>query len=485
MVACCPGTCARLPMAESYPRPSIARKGVLLRSRTKYAGHAGTEAIPSAFPPLDNPIDLPEGPLPHDGDATSWEARTISRRAVLRGLAAAAGSAALAGCTGTEPRDRPLPTTPSVRTSVDWDVWWAEQQRTGTVNFANWPYYIDRRRGSRHPSLEAFTQTTGTQVTYSRPIRDNARFLERIRPYLEAGNPTPWDVIVVTNGPELSTLMSEDWLIPLDHGRLGNFERYAGPLVHDPAWDPGNRFTVAWQSGFTGLGFRPEAVQALGREPRSVHDLWDRRLQGRIGMMTDLLDLGSFGLLALGIEPATSGEEDWARAADHLRRQRSTVAPRYYDQGYLEALARGDTWLSLAWSGDIFQMNQLGHPELRFVMPEEGTMFWTDSMMIPAGARNPIEALELIDFVYRPRVAALIADWVWYVSPVPAARPVVARKLDDPAVARSPLVFPSMHELTGGEEVGELDTRVLDYYVFADAGDYERWRSTFEPTIYT
>jgi spermidine/putrescine transport system substrate-binding protein len=414
------------------------------------------------------------------------ETPRLSRRAVLKGLVAAAGSAAIAACTPTRPSDRSLapPPAPSLPPAIDWDEWWAGQERTGTVMFANWPYYIDRRKGNRHPSLEAFTDVTGIEVGYSRPIRGNARFLERIRPYLEAGDAPPWDIVVVTNGPELSTLMSSGWLIPLDHTRLPNFERHASPLVRDPAWDPGNRYTVAWQSGFTGLGFRPEAVEALGYPPRSVRDLWNPRLQGRIGMMTDLLDLGSAGLLALGIDPATSSEDDWRRAADHLRRQRSTVAPRYYDQGYLEALARGDTWLSLAWSGDIFQMNQLGHPELRFVMPEEGTLFWTDSMMIPAGARNPVDAMELIDFVYRPRIAALIADWVWYVTPVPASRPVIARKLGNRAVAQSPLVFPPVRELTG-EERGDLDTRVLDYYVFDGPDDYERWRSIFEPTIYS
>jgi spermidine/putrescine transport system substrate-binding protein len=372
--------------------------------------------------------------------------------------------------------------TPSA--AVDPAAYWADQQFTRSVNFANWPYYIDRTRTNSHPSLDHFKEQTGIDVAYTRPIRGNASFLNKIRPSLEAGTPA-YDLIVITNGPELSELMASDWLTPLDHDLLPNFAEFASPLVRGPAWDPENRYTVAWQSGFTGLGFRPEAVEALGREPDSLRDLWDPRLEGRIGMMTDLLDLGSAGLLATGADPELSTVEDWRRAADYLREQHRRVAPRYYDQGYIDALGRGDTWLSLAWSGDVFQLQQLGHPQLRWVMPDEGVMFFTDNMMIPRGAQHARDAIALMDFVYRPEIAALIADWVWYISPVPAASRIIERQLDDPVVANSPLVFPT---LGGGGSVSSgssgLDAPVRNYYVFSDPAEYEVWRSIFEPAIY-
>jgi spermidine/putrescine transport system substrate-binding protein len=409
-------------------------------------------------------------------------------------LAVGFGAAAispLASCTrrGEDTSGSPSPTvssppSPSPSASVDPATFWADQQKTGTVDFANWPYYIDRTRTNSHPSLDLFTERTGIEVNYTRPIRGNARFLDKVRPSLEAGTPA-YDLIVITNGPELSELVASEWVTPLDHTLLPHFETFASPLVRGPAWDPENRYTVAWQSGFTGLGFRPEAVEALGREPNSLQDLWDPRLLGRIGMMTDLLDLGSAALLATGIEPEVSTTQDWQRAADFLLEQHQSVAPRYYDQGYIDALRRGDTWLSLAWSGDVFQLQQLGHPEVRWVMPDEGAMFFTDNMMIPRGAQHPADAIALMDFVYRPGIAALIADWVWYISPVPAARPIVEDQLDDPVVANSPLVFP---DLGPGGSVSSgsagLDAPVRNYYVFSDPAEYEVWRSIFEPVIY-
>jgi spermidine/putrescine transport system substrate-binding protein len=280
----------------------------------------------------------------------------------------------------------------------------------------------------------------------------------------------------MTNGPEVNRLIASGWLTPLDQSLLPNFHRYASDLVRDPNWDPGNRYTVAWQSGLTGIAYRPEAVEALGRRPRSIHDLFDPALEGRVGMMSDLNDLGSAGLLAIDVVPGESTQDDWLRAADALREQRAAgVVRSYYGQSYIGALRRGDTWASQAWSGDVFQAQQLGTEELTFVVPEEGALLWTDNMMIPLNARHPLDAMTYIDFVYRPDVAAMIADWVWYVSPVPEAKQIVAEDLDDPEVANSPLVFP-------GEQVAREGVR--DYPVFANSDAFNEWVRLFQPIVF-
>jgi spermidine/putrescine transport system substrate-binding protein len=405
---------------------------------------------------------------------------TFSRRAFLRGASAAAalGAAGLAAACDQSSADLRL---------VDWQRWWDREKKTGLVRFANWPYYIDRRKDNSHPSLELFTRQTGTRVKYYRPIRDDATFLNGIRPALEAGVDIGYDIIVITNGPQLSELIGRDWLTPLDHSRLPHFEDFASPVVKDPVYDRDNRYSVAWQSGLTGIAYRPEAVDALGRKPSRIADLFDGRLHGRVGMMTDLMDLGSFGLLAIGSNPRSATQTQWGQAATLLKEQRDRgLVVKYYDQGYLGALQRGETWISQAWSGDIYQANQLGHPELSFLVPEEGAMFWTDNMLIPRAARHPVDALELMDFVYRPDVAAMIADWVWYICPVPRAQGIIENALNDPVVARSDLVFPGAGVLgpsipTGNGDALYPDSPLRYYPDLASAGERAAWDDTFAP----
>ena len=140
--------------------------------------------------------------------------RRVSRRNVLRSAGASAGAlgvgAFLAAC-GVKGATVANHNTQS-STGPGSAEWWAKQKLHHTVNFANWPYYIDVLSG-KHPSLEHFTQTTGIQVNYSEPISNNIPFYAKIRPSLQAKQSTGYDVIVMTNNsPALGYLINYGWL---------------------------------------------------------------------------------------------------------------------------------------------------------------------------------------------------------------------------------------------------------------------------------
>ena len=90
------------------------------------------------------------------------------------------------------------------------------------------------------------------------------------------------------------------------------------------------------------------------------------------------------------------------------------------------------------WSGDLASS---GGADDRFIVPEEGCLIWTDNMMIPKGAANKYTAELMMDFVYDPKVAAQIANYVYYVSPVKGVDEAI-KKLD-PEAATNPLLFPT------------------------------------------
>lgn len=277
--------------------------------------------------------------------------------------------------------------------------------------------------------------------------------------------------MVLSNGAQLTRLIEFGWLIPLDRSKLANFEKHAGPSVKDPNYDRDNTYTIAWQSGLTGIGVNRKYVQD---DVTTLQALFDPKYRGNVGMMSDNTELGSAALLTMGIDPPTSTQDDWTKAADMLTQQKEDGLVRnYYDQGYLNALQNGDIWITQAWSGDIFSSQQIGYPELEFIVPDEGVMLWHDNMMIPLHAQHPLDAITYMDYVYEPDVAAQIADWVWYITPVPGAKPIIANRLDDPTVADSPLVFPTP----------SMTTQMKDYYDFRDFQDEQAWNDTFQPII--
>ncbi len=337
----------------------------------------------------------------------------------------------------------------------------------GLLNFANWPYYIDSGNHS-HPSLVKFTQETGIKVNYFPVINGNDTFFAKIQPALQAHQPTEYDLMVITNGTTLDKLIKFGDLTPLDHAKTPNFAKFASPSVINPSYDPGNRYTMAWQSGYTGIGYN---IKLTGREITSIQDLNDPKFSGHIGMFADTADLPTFGLLAVGVAPEKSTPDDWHKAAEWLTAQRPLVRA-YYDQGYITALENNDIWVTMAWSGDIYiAVNGEGYTDLRFVVPDEGGALWTDNMCIPSLAEHPVDAITYMDFVYRPDIAGMIADWVDYITPVPDARTYILDTLKDKVVADSALVFPKESDLAKGHR----------YYVFKDEAEEQLWNSIFQP----
>ena len=425
-------------------------------------------------------------------DPAVWRgltSRRVSRRGLLRAGGLAAGAAAVVGGGGLASMLAGCGTGAPASAETDMvgsAAWWSRQRLHHTVNWANWPAYIDVLNG-RHPTLEHFTSLTGITVNYTQPITADMVFYKAIRPSLVRKQYTGYDIIVMaTNSPALGDMINNGYLTPLDQSMMSNFRRYAGRLSENPPWDPGNVYTMTWQSGWTAIGYDSKAVTNPGD---SVGILFDKKYAGRVGMLADLQELGSVGLLAIGVNPATSTEADWQKAATFLQKQKSDGIVRgYYDQTYLDRLKSGEIVVSQAYSGDIFQANlQQQFQTLRLLMPIEGGMFWTDNMCIPANARNPKDAMALMDYFYQPQIAAVVEYYNDYVCPVPGAQQELlhptgwaSSTLDSMKAevgqlpsytAQSPLVFPTP----------QYQARSRAYYQYKSADELASWTRLFQP----
>ena len=108
---------------------------------------------------------------------------------------------------------------------------------------------------------------------------------------------------------------------------------------------------------------------------------------------------------------------------------------RFTGNDYTTDLTKGNTWLAVAYSGDLVQLSA-DNPDLEFVYPEEGSMLFTDNMMMPAKLQHAYAAEVFMNYVYEPEVAAKIAEYVNYISPVEGIKEFA------PDIAENPLIFP-------------------------------------------
>jgi spermidine/putrescine transport system substrate-binding protein len=301
---------------------------------------------------------------------------------------------------------------------------------SGDLVISNWPAYIDRN------TVADFEKKTGISVDYIEDVNDNNEIFSKLQPTLQNRDPAGRSIVVVT-----------DWMANKMHnlGYLQNFDQQAVkpamdnlvPALQHPSFDPNRDFSLPWQSGMTGLVVNTAEAPDI----KSVNDLFDPKYKGKVTVLSEMRDTVPLVMKAEGIDPEDASADDWLNAIDKLKSAvDSGQIIGVTGNSYINDMARGDVVAAIGWSGDAIQL-QADNPDIRFVMPEQGCILWSDNMVIPVGAPNPGAAYAWMNYVYQPQNQAQIANYNYYFSPVAGVKPYL--KKINPQAAKSPLIFPT------------------------------------------
>jgi spermidine/putrescine transport system substrate-binding protein len=316
------------------------------------------------------------------------------------------------------------------------------------LRFSNWPLYIDYdEKTKKHPTLDQFTQKTGIKVDYFEDINDNASYFAKVQGPLSQGRGIDRDIFVFTDSsryPQL--LVSKEWVEPLDKDKIPNISNLID-AQKSPTFDPDRTYSLPWQSGMTGIAWNEDVTGPV----TSIQQLLeDPKLKGKVTMLTEFGDTIGLVMLANGDDPAKVTNASFDRAMKALKKAVDSGQIRQFTgNDYAPLLAKGDILACAAWSGDMVQL-QADHPGLKWVQPKDGGMIWTDNMLIPKGS-NVYGASVLMNWYYRPDIAAKVEDYVNYICPVVGADKVLEKS--DPAIAKNPLIFPTPEILANAHQI--------------------------------
>jgi spermidine/putrescine transport system substrate-binding protein len=322
------------------------------------------------------------------------------------------------------------------------------------LRFSNWPLYIDfDEKTKKHPTLDQFTAKTGIKVDYFEDINDNAQYFGKIQGPLSQGRGIDRDIIVLTDNSRFpGLLISKGWAEKLDKDLIPNISNLV-PAQKSPPFDPDRSYSLPWQSGMTGIAWNEDVTGPVN----SIQQLLeDPKLKGKVTMLMEMADSVGLVMLQNGDDPATVTDETFDKAIATVQKAVSDgQIRRFTGNDYAQPLTNGDIAAAVAWSGDVVQL-LASNPKLKWAIPESDGMIWTDNMLIPTDGSAPT-ASTYMNFVYDPKIAARIAAYVNYVTPVSGAREELAKT--DPATAKNTLIFPTDAMLS---KLHQFDSTALD-----------------------
>jgi len=318
----------------------------------------------------------------------------ISRRKFLRQTAYAAAIASaspLAACgifekssseteTGGEQVERPV------------------TQDKLTLYLYGWATYINNQE-----VLDDFTKETGIKV-----VGDAYDSNEVMLAKLEASGGRSGYSIIYPSDYMVTQMRDLKLLAPLNKKLLPNIKNIA-PNYLDLPHDRGSIFSIPVSLGTTGLAYNVEAVKSIiGEEPTDWNYLWEHKEKLRITLVNDPREVIGMALHLLGHSYNTKEADKIETAFQKLQELMPAIA-NFTTDAWRDPLASGDLMMCMAFSGDAISLARQD-PNIKYVLPNNGTSIWTDTMAIPRGASNIEGAHAWINYVMRPEVAAKISD---------------------------------------------------------------------------
>jgi spermidine/putrescine transport system substrate-binding protein len=302
---------------------------------------------------------------------------------------------------------------------------------TGSLTISNWPGYIDP---GKNGTVAEFEKATGIKVDYIEDINENDAFFGKMQPLLEQGESGGRSIFVVSDYM-VKQMHDLGYLQNINHSDLPTVFENLLPTLRSPAIDPKREYSVPWQSGMTGIWVDTSKAPEI----HSVNDLFDPKYKGKVTMLSELRETVPVVMLAEGVDPAKASDQEWLKAIERIKAASESGQIRHFTgNDYTEDLNAGNIVAAIGWSGDA---SLIENKNAEWRMPTQGCTMWSEDMVIPVGAPNTPAALAWMNFVYQPKVAVDITEYVLYISPVEGVKELLETR--NPELAKDPTVFPT------------------------------------------
>lgn len=266
------------------------------------------------------------------------------------------------------------------------------------LNVYNWGDYIDES------VLKGFEKEYGIKVNYETYDTN-----ENMYKKLKTGG-VNYDICIPSDYM-ITKMINEDMLEKIDFNNVQNY-KYIDDKFKNLAFDPKNEYSIPYMWGTFGIIYNSRMV----KEPvDSWNILWDEKYKGKILMFNSLRDTIAISLKRLGYSMNSTNPDEIKKAKQELIKQKPLVRAYVIDE-VKDMMVEEEAALAVVWAGDAINMISQ-NPDLKYIIPKEGSNMWFDNIVIPKGSKNKKEAELFINFLTRVDIAKRNTDYICYSTP--------------------------------------------------------------------
>lgn len=292
--------------------------------------------------------------------------------------------------------------------------------------------------------LDTFTQEYGVKIIYKIYESED----DPVK-HMRAGE--AYDVVVVANR-FIPLLAEADLLAEIRHYNVPNLKNISANF-RDLVYDPGDRHSVPFNWGTTGLVVRAD----LAQEPITHWAaLWDPRYIGRTGIWSGQpREVLGLTLKALGYSANSENPQEVEAALQHLIELKPYLLfmEDYNLENSADVMNSDKVVVTMGYASDILHAQEK-NKAIIYVLPTEGALVWGDAFVIPANSGHQYTAELFLNFLMRPEINAQIANQNLYATPNEAAFPFIK-----PEILNNPVIFPQQAAMKNAEIILPLSAR--------------------------
>jgi spermidine/putrescine transport system substrate-binding protein len=277
----------------------------------------------------------------------------------------------------------------------------AQAQAAEKLVISNWDGYMPK------DLLERFKADTGIEAELSVHATN-----EEIMGKVTASGGKGYDVLFVSS-PFAEALNKLGLAAELDHGKIQNIKNLY-PEAMQLQHDAGNKFSIPYAWGTTGICYRSDLVKT---EPASWNDLLSPPddVKGKETMLSTDRWLMAAAFLAMGKSVNSTDQETLdAAKAKLIEAKRNLLA--YDDTVFYQKLVSGEATVTHAWDGWC-NYGIAENPAIKYIVPEEGSDLWVDTMVVTSASENKDAAHKFIDYVLNADNGKWVVENIMYKTP--------------------------------------------------------------------